>query len=46
VIARTPEALKLKAAMLRQEDYFDQIPSVGAADLLRSLLRDLAQWDG
>jgi hypothetical protein len=45
LLARSPEALKLKASMLREDDYMDREPAAGAAYLLRSLLRDLTQWE-
>ena len=44
-IARTPEALKLKASLLHDADYFDRKPTPGAAYLIRSLLRDIANWE-
>lgn len=44
VLARSPAALRAKAIMLWDEDWI-QHPTSSDASFLRSLLRDLLQWD-
>jgi hypothetical protein len=44
LIARTPGALKAKAMMVWDEDWV-QNPTSAGASLVRSLLRDLLQWE-
>jgi hypothetical protein len=44
LIARNPGALKAKAMMVWDEDWV-QNPTSAGASLLRSLLRDLLQWE-
>lgn len=44
LIARNPDALKAKAMMVWDEDWV-QNPTSAGAGLLRSLLRDLLQWE-
>jgi hypothetical protein len=45
-VAQTAEELRIKASMLRDEDYFHREPTVGVASLIRSLLHDLREWKG
>jgi hypothetical protein len=44
LIARSPQALKAKARMVRDEDWI-QNPTSAGASFIRSLLRDLLEWE-